>query len=73
MSGMMMAAASAGGVSGLDPDAAAFIARFTVPPSAPRTAAINTLFLAMKSAGFFQNLTACTFSLLMISRQRCLI
>lgn len=56
MSGMMMAAASAGGVSGLDPDAAAFIARFTVPPSAPRTAAINTLFLAMKSAGVFSKL-----------------
>ena len=56
MSGMMMAAAAAGGVSGLDPDAAAFIARFTVPPNEARSNTINTLFLSLKSVGVFSKL-----------------
>lgn len=56
MSGMMMAAAAAGGVSGLDPDAAAFIARFAVEPDSTRKNAINQLFLSLKDSGIYNKL-----------------
>ena len=53
---MMAAAAVSSRGSSLDPDAAAFIARFTTPPDSTRTNAINTLFLSLKSTGIFSKL-----------------
>lgn len=55
MSGMMIGAAAAVG-GGLDPDAAAFIARFTVEPDDIRKNAINDFFVAIKDAGIFAKL-----------------
>lgn len=57
MSGMIMAAAAAQRRAGsLDPDAATFIARFTVPPSSPMAAKINTFFGTLKSIGVWSKL-----------------
>lgn len=57
MSGMMIGAAAAQRRAGsLDPDAATFIARFTTPPDSPRIAAINNLFIAIKSYGVYAKL-----------------
>lgn len=58
MSGMIIAAAAASARSGggLDPDAATFIARFTVAPGSPRISAINNLFIAIKTAGVYAKL-----------------
>lgn len=57
MSGMMMAAAAAQKrAPSIDPDAATFIARFTVAPDSPRIAAINNLFIAIKTAGVYAKL-----------------
>lgn len=53
---MMAAAAVSKRGSSLDPDAAEYISRFTVPPSPTRTTAINTLFLSLKSVGVFSKL-----------------
>lgn len=52
----MAAAAAQRRVGGLDPDAATFIARFTTPPDSPRIAAINNLFIAVKSSGVYAKL-----------------
>lgn len=52
----MAAAAAQKRAPSIDPDAATFIARFTTPPSPPRIAAINTLFLALKTAGVYAKL-----------------
>jgi hypothetical protein len=54
MSGMMIGAAAVAG--GLDPDAAAFIARFTVDPDYIRKNAINQLFLSLKNSGIYNKL-----------------
>ncbi len=53
---MGAAAAAQKRAPALDPDAATFIARFTAQPDSPRIAAINTLFLAIKTAGVYAKL-----------------
>lgn len=53
---MMAAAAAQRRAGGLDPDAATFIARFTVAPDNIRKNAINDFFVAIKDAGIFAKL-----------------
>lgn len=52
----MAAAAAQKSAPALDPDAAAYIARFTVEPDSVRKNAINDLFIAVKTAGVFAKL-----------------
>jgi len=51
-----MGAAAGSMRGGIDPDAAAYIARFTVEPDSTRKNAINDLFIAIKTAGVYSKL-----------------
>lgn len=57
----------------MDADAAAYIARFTVPPSSPMAAKINTFFLTLKSIGVWSKLDTLYLSKGVQDSQVCLL